>query len=224
MAAFLVAAIEVARYACSRIFSSGRHIMHARARLWVVLSLIFAACHPGEAASTQPDKAGHHDETAVAGAAGSFKADWPSEYVGAPTLVGTQVSFGVHCCTAPPDSTNLQSQPLTASVTGAIEFPAIDAEANNTLRVIAADVDVTDTGLALTYTQPDSAIPGGFNGYSFDFRGSTFKKITGAELAASSTAPVEHTVITFKDKSVFINVAELQTAPGMRIVVDLSLE
>jgi hypothetical protein len=205
--------------------------MNAHATLWVALALVVVGCHPSEAASTEPEQAGHgaagHDTTdrdAAIGAAGSFKAERPNEYVGAPTLVGTQVSFEVHCCTAPPDSTNLQSEPLTANVTDSIEFPAIDAEANNTLRVIAADVDVSDSSLALTYTQPDLAIPGGFNGYSFAFRGSTFKKVIGAQLAASSTAPAEHTVVTFKDKSVFINVAELQTAPGMRIVIDLSLD
>jgi hypothetical protein len=141
-----------------------------------------------------------------------------------PTLLTTEVSFSGHCCMAPPDSTNLFTDVLVATVNDAIEYPAIQNNGTGVRPVAPADIDVSHAAIDIVYTASINVASGTFNGYRFDFAGDAFTRIRGAELGPESTTPVSNTTVTFDEDSVFVNVASLQVIAGARISVLLTLE
>jgi hypothetical protein len=82
------------------------------------------------------------------------------------SLIGSQVTFSVHCCSSPVGTDNLKSKVVTATVGSGIEFPGIRAIGAT---VINVDVDLGPNYIKITFLEDFSAFTGGFDGYEFDF-------------------------------------------------------
>jgi len=139
------------------------------------------------------------------------------------SLYGTEVAFSVHCCTAPPNASNLASTTLTATVGPGVEFPAIAATGPS---VIDANIDIATTSLSIEYLSGAQAFPGLFNGYAFAFSsipdsGTTSPVIIGAVLDRATT--ISGVTVTFDSSDVFVNVAGLSIPAQSTIIVDLTL-
>src|SRR5258708_22829758 len=75
-------------------------------------------------------------------------------------LTGSEVAFSVHCCTSPPNASNLISSIATAIVGPGIEFPAISSHGAS---VINANVDVSSNAISIQYVSAAQALGGAFN-------------------------------------------------------------
>lgn len=159
----------------------------------------------------------------VAAAVGCSKEETPSAVV--PTsasLYGVEMTLSAHCCEAPASEANLISEVLSRSVGEDVEFPAIEGSAT-TQPVIDADVDISETAIAITYRGAFFAEAGSFNGYLFQLSGES-PVILGAELDAATNTPEGAVNLSFTEQSLSVNVSGLSVDVGSRIGIVLDLE
>jgi len=159
-------------------------------------------------------EAGVHDATADVG---SLEDGGPEA-----ALNGSEVAFSVHCCSAPPNPSNLVGSVATAIIGPGIEFPAISSQGAS---VIDANVDVSGNAINIQYLSAAQAFGGAFNGYQFAFfnaadGGVQPPTIVGATLDPSST--LKGVTVTFDASDAFINVAGLSIPAQSTIIVDLA--
>lgn len=168
-------------------------------------------------------EAGGEDAADAAG-----KADVAAVDAGAPTLYGATVSLSIHCCTAPPDSTNLASTYPSAVVGPQVEFPSIGRS-----EVLPATLDVKPSSIEIGIPAAATSSSGGFNGYVLVFSPTPpatpeIPSILAATLDKASTAPLTNIAVTFANsadgtRTVEINVAGTAAPANSDIIVDLVL-
>ena len=143
-----------------------------------------------------------------------------------PSLEGSAVTLGVHCCTAPPNDGNRTSIPITALVTHDIEFPYLrDNGLRNDLMVIPANIDVSADEIEVTYQSMTIAAEGEFNGYRLDFVPAGFKRITAASIGERTSRLQVEPEVSHTDTAIFINAGPGGARDvGSRIHVVVTLE
>ena len=139
------------------------------------------------------------------------------------SLLGTEVTFTVHCCWAPVGDDNLKSSVATATIGPSVEFPHIRRIGST---VIDADVDVGRNYVRIAYREDFTAYAGTFDGYEFDFATvDGGANIVGVAASPESTAPDGAVTPTWNaDKNrLLVDVAGLEGTTATVVVVRLDV-
>ncbi|HEX4338813.1 MAG TPA: hypothetical protein VH062_23065 [Polyangiaceae bacterium] len=111
------------------------------------------------------------------------------------SLIGSQVTFSVHCCFAPAGDDNLKSTPTTMTIGPDVEYPAIRQLG---AMVINADVDVAANYIRVTYREDFTAYDGTFDGYQFAFpTADEGPHIVSATVSPQSDVPTGAATVTW---------------------------
>jgi len=167
-------------------------------------------------------------DAAADAADGATEADSRAVGAGPPTLYGATVNLSVHCCTSPPDSSNLVASYPAAVVGPQVEFPSLE-----TSQVAPASVNIEPSSIDIGIPSAVTSESGGFNGYVLVF-GPTppatpaIPSILSATLDESSTVPLTDITVTVASgadgtSTVDINVAGTAAPADSDIIVDLVL-
>jgi hypothetical protein len=195
-----------------------------------------SVANPVEDASA-PDSGGSDDATDAAAARAEVDAEDTADATAgsvdagqaAPlTLYGATVDLSIHCCTSPPDSTNVVATYPAAVVGPQVEFPSVP----NT-NVQPASIDVKASSIEIDIPVATNSQSGGFNGYVFVFSPTPpttpeIPTILSAKPDPSSTAPTTDVVVTPSNsadgtRTLWVNVAGTVTPANVDIIIDLVL-
>ncbi len=135
-----------------------------------------------------------------------------------PTLIGAVVSFTTHCCSYPPTASNQNGTGPDVTVSDVVEYPHI-----GTPLIIDSNVDVSASAIDIVYTTNTEAATGTFNGFVYQFAGTTFTRITDATMGPLSSDPTQGRV-RFTDRAVLVDAAGMKFVPGTRISIELVLQ
>lgn len=144
------------------------------------------------------------------------------------TLYGATVNLSIHCCTSPPDSTNLVASYPAVVVGPQVEFPSVA-----TSNVLPASVDIKVSSIEIDIPTANTSLSGGFNGYVLVFSATPpttpeIPTILSATPDKSSTVPLTDVVATPSNsadgtRTVWINVAGTTAPANSDIIIDLVL-
>jgi hypothetical protein len=140
----------------------------------------------------------------------------------ASSLIGSNVSAGVYCCTGPVAS-DLFTNIASATVGAGVEFPLGSlTSVTPGIFQIPVNIDITSDQILATYTAADTAFSGAFNGYVFTFQGAPV--ITGVTLNSALTSlGLQSVTLGFTGNSVLVSGAGLSFAQGDTVAVNVAM-
>lgn len=138
------------------------------------------------------------------------------------SLIGSNVSAGVYCCTGPVPA-DLFTNIATAAVSTDVEFPLGSLTSDKPgITVIPVNIDITSNQILATYEAADTAFGGDFNGYVFTFQGAP--AITGVSINLAQTSlNLQSVTLGYTENSIRVSGAGLSFAAGDMVALDVSL-